>query len=180
MSSLFSSESKKYAGNPDYFNPGRLTEGDEVKIRILSLAIEGWENWTEDRKPIRYRLKDRPRVAPNPKNPIKQFNAVLVWNYDVDRLQVWSFSQAHVKKSLESLSQNKGSPLLYDIYVSKHGAETDTRYILRPAAPSKLSKEISEIYQDTPVNLHALYVGKEPFVDLEAGKQEDSDDASVA
>jgi len=105
---------------------------------------------------------------------------MLIWNYELGMLQIWSFSQKNLKTSLKSLAQNKGSPLLYDIFVSKHGELKDTRYILRASQPSKLDKEIAEIYQETPVNLHALYVGKDPFVDLEAGKQEQYNDASVA
>ena len=177
--SFFSEESRKYSGNPDYFNPGRLLEGDETRIRILTPPLEGWENWTEDKKPIRFRLKDRPQVAPNPKSPMKQFFAVVVWNYEIERLQIWSFSQAHIKKSLDSLSKNKGSPLNYDLFVSKHGEEQDTRYILRPSTPHKVDKQVEIIFETTPINLEALYVSKEPFRDLDAGK-EGSHDFSVA
>jgi len=176
----FFPEEDKYMGNTDYFKPGKLIEGDEVKIRILSTPIVGWENWSEDNKPVRFHADKKPRVAPNPAKPMKEFTAMLIWNYELGMLQIWSFSQKNLKTSLKSLAQNKGSPLLYDIFVSKHGELKDTRYILRASQPSKLDKEIAEIYQETPVNLHALYVGKDPFVDLEAGKQEQYNDASVA
>jgi hypothetical protein len=172
MSSLFSEESRKYTGNTDYFKPGQLLEGDEVRIRILTDAISGWENWTEDKKPIRFRLKDKPRNPPNPKNPVKEFNVVVIWNYDIERLQIWSFGQVHVKKALESLSKNKGSPKNYDLFVSKHGEEKDIRYILRPSTPHKLDKQIEVLFQSTPINLYALYVSKDPFKDLDAGKEE--------
>lgn len=178
MSSFFPEEDK-YMGNTDYFKPSKLSEGDEVKIRILSNPIVGWENWTEDNKPVRFYPDKRPRVSPNPSKPMKEFTAMLIWNYDLDLLQIWSFSQKNLKTSLKSLAQNKGSPLLYDLHISKHGSGADTRYILRPAAPSKLSKDIAEVYQQTPVNLHALYVGKDPFLDLEVGK-EASNASSVA
>lgn len=175
----FFPEEDKYMGNTDYFKPGKLTEGDEVKIRILSSPIVGWVNWQESGKPVRFYPDKKPRVPPNPLKPVKEFSAMLVWNYDLQMLQIWEFGQKNLKKSLASLAANKGSPLLYDIFVSKHGDGVDCRYILRPAAASKLDKVISEVYQDTPINLHALYVGKDPFVDLTAGK-EVSDDASVA
>jgi hypothetical protein len=170
MSSFFPEEDK-YMGNTDYFKPSKIVEGDEVRIRILSQPIVGWENWSEDNKPIRFYPDKKPRVAPNPAKPMKEFNAMLIWNYDLGVLQIWSFGQKNLKASLKSLAQNKGSPLLYDIFVSKHGEGKDTRYILRSSSPSKLDKDIAEVYQETPVNLYALYVGKDPFVDLDAGKE---------
>jgi len=176
----FFPEEDKFMGNTDYFKPGKLTEGDEVKIRILSTPVVGWENWSEDNKPVRFYPDKKPRVAPNPAKPMKEFTAMLIWNYELGMLQIWSFSQKNLKTSLKSLAQNKGSPLLYDLFISKHGEGKDTRYILRSVAPSKLDKGIAEIYQETPVNLYALYVGKDPFVDLEAGKKEQFDDSDVA
>ena len=175
--SLFSEESRKYTGNLEYFNPGKFEDGDEARIRILTTqALDGWEKWTEDNKPIRCRLSD-PQGA---SEGFKQFYTFIVWNYDVKRLQIWIFSQVHVKKALESLYKNKGCPTHYDIVVARSGKGKDTRYVLRAGQPHKLEKAIAEIYEDTPINLDALYVGKEPFRDLEAGKQEESDDASVA
>jgi hypothetical protein len=176
----FNKEQKKYMKNTDYFNPSDLEEGDEVKIRILSAPILGWEAWDSANKPIRFYHDKKPRSIPNAVKPAREFGANIVWNYDLGLLQVWVFRQQGVHKSLDSLDDNKGSVLNYDIFISKHGTGTETRYILRPASPHKAAKEIIEIYEDTPVNLHALYVNKEPFIDLEAGKREESNDASVA
>lgn len=165
MSSFFPEEDK-FMGNSDYFKPGKLIEGDEVKIRILSAPIVGWENWTEDKKPVRFLPQDKPRNPPNPNQPVKEFTAMVIWNYDMCRVQIWSFGQKNLKTSLKSLAQNKGSPLNYDIFVSRHGSDKDTRYILRAASPCKLPKEVALMSEETPVNLHALYAGKDPFVDL--------------
>lgn len=172
--SFFPAEDK-YMGNTDYFKPGKILEGDEVKIRIISTPIVGWENWTEDNKPVRFHPANRPRILPNPLKPLRDFTAMVIWNYDLGMLQIWSFTQKNLKKSLASLAQNKGTPLNYDIYVSRHGEGTDTRYILRPSTPHQIDKEIREVISMTPINLHALYVSKDPFKDLEAGKG-DSDD----
>ena len=175
--SLFPEESRKYTGNLEYFRPNQLIEGDEARIRILTpKALVGWEKWPEPNKPFRCRL-DNPQGG---SEGFKQFYAFIVWNYDIKRLQIWIFAQVHVKKALEALYRNKGCPTGSDIFVSSTGKDKDKRYNLRPAAPSKLSKEVAEIFEDTPFNLHALYVGKEPFRDLEDGKQEESNDASVA
>ena len=173
---LFSEESRKYSGNLDFFSPNKLEEGEESRIRLLTAeAVDGWVTWPEPGKPIRYRMNDKRGGGKD----FKQFYAFIVWNYDINRLQVWEFSQAHVKKSLESLYKNKGCPTSYDLFVSKHGKGTDTRYILRPSTNHKVEKSIEMVFETTPFNLEALYVGKEPFRDLEAGK-EVSNDISVA
>ena len=171
MSSFFPEENK-YMGNTDYFKPNTILEGDEVRIRILSNAIVGWENWSEDNKPIRFYPTAKPRVAPNPKKPLKDFTAAVIWNYDLNVIQVWYFTQKGLKKSLESLAKNKGSPLNYDLFVSRHGEGVDTRYILRASQPHQIEKEIKEAMEITPVNLYALYVSKDPFKDLTAGQEE--------
>lgn len=174
----FNKEQKKYMKNTDYFNPSDQTEGEEVRIRILSAPILGWEAWDANKKPIRFYHDKKPRVIPNAVDRAREFGANVVWNYDLGLLQVWVFRQQNVHNTLDSLDDNKGSVLNYDLFVSKHGSGTDTRYILRPSTTSKVEKHILEIYQDTPVNLYALYVNKEPFIDLEAGKRETSDDNS--
>lgn len=175
----FFPDNDKYMGNTDYFKPNQLNEGDEVRIRVMSPPIVGWENWSEDNKPTRFYPEKKPRVAPNPLKPLKEFTAMVIWNYELEMIQIWSFSQKNLKNSLRSLSQNKGSPLSYDICVSKHGQDTDTRYILRPLPPGKAPKLAVESLAETPINLYALYEGKDPFVDLYAGK-EVSNDSVVA
>ncbi len=175
--SFFPAENK-YMGNTDYFKPGQILEGDEVRIRIISQPIVGWENWTEEGKPVRFYPANKPRVLPNPNKPLRDFTAMVIWNYDLGMLQIWSFTQKNLKKSLGSLAQNKGSPFLYDIFVSRHGEGTETRYILRPSTPHKMEKDIAEAIEQTPINLHALYVSKDPFKDLQSGKEES--DAGVA
>lgn len=172
--SFFPAENK-YMGNTDYFKPSNILEGDEVRIRILSTPIVGWENWTEDNKPVRFYPQQKPRNLPNPNKPLRDFTAMVIWNYDLGMIQIWSFTQKNLKKSLESLNTNKGSPLNYDIFVSRHGEGTDTRYILRCSTPHQVPKEVKESYEMTPVNLHALYVSKDPFKDLTAGKEEFND-----
>jgi hypothetical protein len=176
----FFPEEDKFMGNTDYFKPGKILEGDEARIRILTNPIVGWENWSEDNKPTRFFPNKKPRVAPNPLKPWREFTAMMVWNYELGLLQIWSFTQKNLKKSLQSLETNKGSPLNYDLFVSRHGEGTDTRYILRPSTPHKLEAQIQLALEETQFNLHALYAGKDPFKDLEAGKEDVYDFSSVA
>ena len=171
----FFPQENKYMDNTDYFRPGKILEGDEVRIRILSTPIVGWENWTEEGKPIRFQPNKKPRELPNPLKPLRGFTAMVIWNYDLNLLQVWSFTQQNLKKSLESLAKNKGTPLNYDIFVSRHGEGTDTRYILRPSTPHQVDRHIKEALEAIPVNLHALYVSKDPFKDFTAGREETND-----
>lgn len=170
MTSFFP-ETNKYMQNTDYFKPGRIATGDEAKIRILSTPIQGWENWSEDNKPVRFYPSQKPRVLPNPKNPLRQFTAMVIWNYDLSMVQVWSFHQAHLKNALMSLDQAKGSPLNYDLFISKNGEGKDARFVMRASKPSKLDSNIQMALELTPVNLYALYVGKDPFKDLDVGKE---------
>ena len=97
--------------------------------------------------------------------------------------QVWSFAQSYLKDSFDVLCESKGNPLGYDIEVTRFGTKEHTRYGLKGFAPTKLNEGIKSIMEYTPINLYALYVGKKPFLDLEAGlefKDEDDNDTDVA
>lgn len=171
----FFPENNKYMGKTDYL---KLKDGQEARIRIMSTPIVGWEYWPSPKTVVRYFPEKKPRSTVSA-DQLKEFTAMVVYNYDLDLLQIWSFSQSRVKESLEVLCKNKGSPFDYDIVVSRHGEDTDTRYILRALSPCKVDKNIEIIFETTPINLYALYVSKDPFKDLDAGK-EVSHDISVA
>jgi hypothetical protein len=158
-------ENHKYLEVNDYFK--LKGDGDSAKVRIISETISGWAVW-KDNKPTRFTPENRPRV---PKQEQKKFVAMIVWNYEYNLPQIWEITQSYLMNDLQKLESKKGSVLNYDLEITRFGEKTDTRYILRPLDPAPLAKDIKEIIQITPWNLYALYAGKEPFVDLDAGKE---------
>jgi hypothetical protein len=138
---------------------------------VIGTGIVGWENWSEDNKPTRGPMKSKPRIAPNPQKPLLEFTAFVIWNYDLQRTQVWQFKQKRVKKDLEDMEKAKGDLYEYDILITRFGKDKDTKYLLKGLPNSPIPKDAIEFLEIMPVNLCALYVGKEPFVDMDAGKE---------
>jgi hypothetical protein len=170
-------EDNKYAGNTDYFKA--KIEGQPYRIRIIGPGVVGWENWSEDGRPSRGFLADKPRVGPYPLKPVREFTALLVWNYDLEKIQIWHVTQAKVKKSLEKMEGMKGDATTYDMLITRFGDGKDTAYTLKALPVSHVPNEALECLELEPVNLYALYVGKDPFVDMHAGR-EGLDESAIA
>src|ERR1700690_3983338 len=107
MQSVFPKESKRMlAGN--YLKLSKLEEGEETRIRLLTAGVYGWEDWTEDHKPVRFKDGEKPSSSVNPEKPMKEFMAFGVWNYETDSIQILSLTQKSVIKSLQALEAKKG------------------------------------------------------------------------
>lgn len=145
----------------------RLTEGTH-KLRILSSAIVGFEGWDKaDGKPtpIRYRKGKEPVYGPDG-NDVRYFWACTVWNYELERIQVWQITQSTIRGPIEALVKNEawGDPKNYDIVITRTGTGlNDTEYAIMPNPASELSDTIKGEMVTTPVNLEALFDGKDPF-----------------
>jgi len=141
----------------------KLQDG-ENRIRILSNAIVGWEDWIENR-PVRYRMDQKPKTQNDPKKPIRHFWAFIVWNYNESKIQILQISQASIRKTLESLCQDAdwGSPWLYDIKIIKSGALKDTEYMVNPLPHKPVSDQIREAFSKQPCYLEALFENADPF-----------------
>lgn len=152
-------EAPKAAG--DYM---KLQEG-ENRIRILSSPVIGWEDWTADKKPVRYRFNERPKAPIDPLRPVKHFWAVIVWNYSEARIQILQINQATVRESLETLSKDKdwGAPFFYDVKITKTGEKINTRYSVVALPHRPVSEHIREAFYAKPINLQALFTGEDPF-----------------
>lgn len=148
----------------------KLEEG-ENRIRILSTAILGWEDWDE-KKPIRYRFDDKPESSIDPKKPMKHFWSFIVWNYKAQGIQILHLTQASIRKRLEALSRDSewGAPYAYDIKIYKTGEGVDTEYTVNPTPHKSLNPEIVEAFKARPIWLEALFDNEDPFAPSEHGE----------
>ena len=142
----------------------KLKQG-ENKFRILSRPILGWEDWTPEKKPVRYRYTPKAPRAIVESRPPRHFWAFIVWNYEEGRIQILQLTQATVRDALHNLSQDKdwGQPFFYDIKITKSGEETKTKYTVSPMPHKPLAPNIKQAFFDMPCCLEALFDNANPF-----------------
>lgn len=142
----------------------KLQDG-ENRIRILSRPIIGWEDWTPEKKPIRFRMEDKPSKSIDPKKPVRHFWSFVVFNVIEGKIQIMNVTQASIRKSIEGLSKDAdwGSPYEYDIKIIKSGEGIDTEYVVNPVPHKPLLKEIVDAFDEMPCNLEALFTNDDPF-----------------
>jgi len=140
----------------------------EHRIRVLSNSISGWLWWVEEgdgtRKPQRITLDQNPPVEFA--DSVKKFLTFVVWNYDVERIQVWEVTQASIQKELKRLDHDTdwGALTGYDLKITRVGTDMNsTRYAVTPKPKSELGKEIEKATKDGLPVLEALYKGEDPF-----------------
>ena len=94
-------------------------EEGENKFRVLSSPIIGWLDW-KDKKPMRFKMKDKPSAPIDPSKPIKHFWAMVVYNYQKGTVQVLEITHNSIQKAIESYSSDEdyGHPSGYDIVVT--------------------------------------------------------------
>ncbi len=142
----------------------KFVDGDN-RIRILSAPILGWEEWTQDKKPIRYRMDKKPTVFAMPDREPKHFWTMIVWNYEVQKIQIFQLTQAGIRKSIESFSKDPewGAPYGYDIKINKQGSELKTKYSVNPSPHKPVGQHVIDAFKAQPINLEALFDNKDPF-----------------
>ena len=145
----------------------KLQDGENT-FRVLSSAIVGWVDWIveEDgtRRPKRYRMAEKPQPF-NPEQPVKHFWAFVVWNYDAQAIQILELTQKTIRDDIKALVDNKkwGDPKKYDITITRSGEKLETKYSVMPNPHSELPKEVAQLWEETSINLEALYDGGDPF-----------------
>lgn len=145
----------------------KLKEGN-TKIRIIGDPLLGWEYWVEDekRKPFRVKdFKDVPEKYRNPadkKNAVKFFWAMLVWNYNESKAQIFEITQVSIRRTIENLNKDEawGDPKNYDISITRTGEGMETEYTVVPTPPTKFDTTDKYIPE---VNLEAWFEGEDPF-----------------
>lgn len=141
----------------------KLEQGDN-RFRIMSSPIVGWEDW-KDKKPLRFRMNNKPQAPVDAEQPIKHFWAMLVWDYQMVKPAILEITQKSIQKALEALAGNAdwGSPLQYDVIINKTGSGMQTEYTVTPVPPKPLQEGIANAFIGLSVNLEALFDGKDPF-----------------
>ncbi len=148
------------ASSNGYF---KLQEG-ENRIRIMSAPVMGWEDW-ENKKPIRFRMENKPKASIDPKKPVKHFWAFVIFNYAAEQIQIMQVTQATIRRSIEGLCKDTdwGTPYGYDIKITKSGEGVDTEYVVNPVPHKPLDPYIVKCFNERPVNLEALFTNEDPF-----------------
>lgn len=144
----------------------KLKQG-ENRIRVMSSLIMGWEDWTvgEKPKPVRFRYEEKPEKPNDPKRPIRLFWAFVVWNYAESKLQILQVTQASIRRAIHEISKDKdwGSPLNYDLKITRSGEELNTVYAVVPSPHSPTPIKAKKLLETTKINLEALFDNADPF-----------------
>tara|TARA_Y100001951_G_scaffold43222_1_gene34259 strand:- start:242 stop:793 length:552 start_codon:yes stop_codon:yes gene_type:complete len=159
----------------------KLTQGAN-QFRIVGsfgegTNIQGMIGWGEDeegnRKPYRWRIgEEAPRKFAD---KIKEFYAMLVWNYSEGCLQVLELTQSKLRQELLTLARDEewGDPRTYDLKIVRNGEGLETTYAMQPSPKKKRSDEINDAVKSTVVDMSALYRGEDPFLGELTEKEED-------
>lgn len=138
------------------------------RIRILSSAITGYEYFNIDNKPVRSKepFDGEPKDIKKD-GKVKAFWAFVVWNYQLERIQILELTQKGIMASILALKNNPkwGMPTRYDIAITRTGEGLETEYTTQGEPPiADVDPKIIEQYKAMSINLNALYDGKDPFV----------------
>lgn len=149
----------------------KLVEGKN-KFRVMSDVIVGWEGW-KNKKPFRHegqvcKIKTEDVDLNNNGKPnINYFWAMAVWNYQDKKIQVLELTQKTVMGALYELEQNVdwGDLKGYDIEITKKKEGDKTKYYVLGIPPKPLTDEITKAYEDSDVDLSALFKGDYPMAE---------------
>ena len=141
----------------------KLIDG-ESRFRILSAPVIGWEDWKE-KKPVRFKMDEKPTKSIDESKPIRHFWAMIVYNYTEQKIQILQISQATIRKSLLALIKDAdwSLPYYYDIKITRNGEGTDTEYHVNPVPHKPIDPTIIEMFHKTPINLEAMFTCEDPF-----------------
>ena len=181
---------KVAAGNYMKFNDG------VNKIRFMGEPITGYIYWVdkdgvvvgrnelsgEGGRPVRsptYEGLDIEQYA-----NMRPFAAAVVWNYDLDKLQILEIKQASIMKGLEALASSKswGDITGYDVLITKVRTGPEVKnvdYSVMPEPKSPLSDKAVDMYKKANINLKALYEGEDPFSSGDVVEHVDLSDVEV-
>lgn len=165
-------EISKEVSSGRYVNVSKLEEKKEHRFRFFGTGITGFEAWTTDNKPVRFRRKpdadDLPaniRKEENGSPNVRRFLASLVYDYAADDFKVIQMNQRTLITSLCNYIKDPeyGNPVNYDIKITRKGSGLSTEYTLVPSPPKDPSASVVNQYEDLYCNLEALFDGKDPF-----------------
>ena len=161
------------------------------KIRVLEPPITGYVYWEDVNGNIVPRNEmagkgGKPVRAPDyddfsnlQKGAMRGFAAMVVWNYQADKVQILEVRQIVIINALEALTMSKSwqDVTEFDIIITKTrtGTQpTDVEYSVMPEPKEELSEEIKDAFKNSNIDIKALFRGADPFgseepeVDVEA------------
>lgn len=163
-------------------------EDGENRFRILARPVMGYEYWVDSTGAIQDRTESRIKgetykpvrtkkgavISPEQYDASKHFWAMPVWNYKTNQVEILQITQKTILQAIVTFNRMEewGSPLGYDIQVFKKGTKLDTTYQVTPAPHKPLTEEQKKAFEDTPVNLEALFSGKDPFEKISEQEKE--------
>lgn len=143
------------------------------RFRFLAKPIMGavfWEETEEGRRPVRARLGETLTIDPTKlkkDDRPKHFWASAVYNYNTKTIEILEITQKAVLRGIVLLAKNPkwGSPLGYDLIVTRKGEGFDTEYQVTPEPKEALDAPIAELWEGAKesLNLEALFSGGNPF-----------------
>ena len=145
----------------------------ENRIRIVTDAATGWIYWVkgdgDKNKPVR--VKEMPEEVPAEAiedkygNFVKEFYVFGVWNYQEKKVQILEVTQISIQERIYDLHSDEdwGDPKQYDIKINRIKKGERVEYSVSPVPHKDLSMEIADAVAEKPINLQALYSGKDPF-----------------
>lgn len=150
------------------------------KIRILKEPVTGYVYWEdangnivprnimagEGGKPKRN--KEFEALNTEERQAIKGFSAMIVWNYNVEKIQILEIKQAGIMTSLEALVNSKSweDVTKYDIVITKTKTglnPKDVEYSVMPEPKEKLDKKVTDAFGKVVIDLEALFKNEDPF-----------------
>jgi len=184
----------KASSGTGYFNPSSVKEGDEVRFTILGdQSATGYELWMDSSelgqnglpKGVKTRFTDEPSAADmaeraaelggkvRPDVKPRQFLAFAIWNYEVEKVQVFEFSQQSIANPLiATLSDEEveAEPHLTDFKISASGSGLEKRYQVvslagrrrKPAIDSPITEAWDKAKADG-FDISVLVSGGDPF-----------------
>ena len=170
--------------NSQYLNPSKLEEGKTTRFRILSKPIIGWQYWTNDNKPVRLKLQDKPTKTPSDiqvrdgKAKINHFWAMIVYNYNTEQLEIFEITQKTIQNQIKNYidDQDYGDPFNYDFKITRTGAELETKYSLIATPPKDFDKDLKNKVLEKglhEIQLEKLFDAENPFENLANNQEEE-------
>ena len=160
---------------PEGYTPPTAAAGNYLKFknpatkfRILSSPIIGYEGWTNDNKPVRFKVQPTSeQLAMLRDQKAKHFWALKVYSYADDDVMLLQITQSSIITGITALANDEawGSPLNYDITVNKSGQNMETKYTVVPAPPKQVTEEVLSVVMQKAdkINLEALFTNDNPF-----------------
>jgi hypothetical protein len=146
----------------------KLPQG-ETRLRVLGSPLMGYVAWTEaDGKRLPVRVPRKEELPQALQGEAKYFWALPVWSYAQNQVMIWEATQRRIITALLDYAHNPdwGSPVAYDVSVTRKGEGMETEYSVIAIPPKPLIKEAQDAWEQAQADgfdLSELYRNGDPF-----------------